>query len=152
MPPIQSASRTRTEQERRYTASEQEALAVMFTLKKLLVYLLSNKLFVVYTDHQALQTVFKTKGVHRSLAKWMDLMAEHDFEIKYRTLVEEFEASRGDNVTKGLLATILWDDPMLSRLEPDFQDAARFMVGERFQETDSKKKITIRRKAKKFMI
>lgn len=57
-----------------------------------------------------------------------------------------------ENVTKGIVETIQWDDPKLSGLEPYLLDIGRSLVGEGVQETDQKKSATIQRKAKKFMI
>lgn len=125
--PVKFTSRTMMEQERHYTTNEQEALAVVFALKKFRIYLLSDKPFVVEKNYQSLQTAFKKKDIHGKLASWMDLMTEVDLQIKYRSKkpngaddylsrrpVEELEASRGWNFTRGLVAIIQWDDPKLS--------------------------------------
>lgn len=81
--PVQFASLTMMEQEGRYLASEWEGLTVLFALKKFREYMLSENPFSVYTDHQVLQTASKKKEIHGSLARWLELMAEYDFEIKY---------------------------------------------------------------------
>ena len=67
--PIQYASRPMTSAERKYSACEHEALAVIFALKKFRVYLLSTQRFVLITDHQALQYAFKKKDIHGRLAR-----------------------------------------------------------------------------------
>ncbi len=64
--------------------SEREALAVVLALKKFRPYLLSSMKFKLITDHAALENAFRRKDVHDRLARWLDLIAEYDFEIKYR--------------------------------------------------------------------
>ena len=55
--------------ERKYSACEREALAVVFALRKFRVYLLSDVPFVVVTDHHALNYAFKKKDIHGRLAR-----------------------------------------------------------------------------------
>ena len=40
--------------------------------------------FKLITDHADLENAFRKKDVHGRLARWLDLIAEYDFEIKYR--------------------------------------------------------------------
>ena len=82
--PVQFASRTMSAHERNYSVCEKEALAVIFALKKFRIYLLSNKKFKLLTDHQALKYAFKKKDVHGRLARWLDFLAEYNFDIEYR--------------------------------------------------------------------
>lgn len=55
----------------------------MFALKHFLVYLISGKHFVIYKNHQALQTAFKKKYTHGRLLCVLDLIIEYDLEVKY---------------------------------------------------------------------
>lgn len=57
---------------------------MVFALKNVRVILLSEKYFVVYTDHQVLQTAFNKKDTYNSFAGYLDFKAEYDFEIKVR--------------------------------------------------------------------
>lgn len=138
--PIQYASRTMTETEKRYSTSEREGFAVVFALKKFRVYLLSDIPFTVLTDHQALQYAFRKKDIHGRLARWMDFMAEYDVEVKYRSgatngaadYLSRLEGTReGTELTDEVLIvnTIDWADPKLSGLEPYLTNVARFLVG-----------------------
>lgn len=82
--PIQFASRTLRAAEKNYTVSEKEALAVIFALKKFRVYLLSDKEFTLFTDHQALKYAFTKPDVHGRFARWLDFLAEYNFKIEYK--------------------------------------------------------------------
>ena len=82
--PIQYASRTMTKQERNYSTCERDALAVIFALKKYRVYLLSSLPFKLITDHMALRWAFQKKDIHGRLARWLDFIAEYQFEVVYR--------------------------------------------------------------------
>ncbi len=82
--PLQFASRSLNAAERNYAVCERVAAAVIFALKKFRVYLLADKPFQLVTDHQALQYAFKKKDVHGRLARWLDLLAEYEFEVVYR--------------------------------------------------------------------
>lgn len=92
---------------------------MLFSLQTFRVYLLSDKPFMVHKDQQTLQTAFKKKDIHGRLSRWMDMMTEYDFEIKYEPgkaygaaeylspkPIKENDASRGENE-----ATIQLDDP-----------------------------------------
>ena len=81
--PIQYASRTMKETEKKYSTCEKEALAVIFALKRFRVYLLSTQKFKFIAEHQALQYAFKKKDIHSRLARWFDFLAEYEFEILY---------------------------------------------------------------------
>lgn len=82
--PVQYAFLTMTDVERRYSTSEREALAVVLALNMFGVYVLSDVPFVVLSDHQALHYAFRMKNIHGRLARWMELMAEYEVEVKYR--------------------------------------------------------------------
>lgn len=68
--------------ENRYITFEQEAVAVIVSLKKIRHYLLSGP-FVIYSDHQALRTTLGKTDVHGRLALWLNFMAEYEFEIRH---------------------------------------------------------------------
>ena len=82
--PVKYASRTMNKTERDYSDCEREALAVIFAFEEVRVYLLSTQRFLLIMDHQFLQYAFKKKDMHGQLARWMDVFAEYDFEVKYR--------------------------------------------------------------------
>lgn len=77
--PLKYASRTMKAVAKKYSACERDALAVIFALKKLRVYLLSTNTFKLNTDHQALQYAFNKKVIHGRLALWLNFLAEYEF-------------------------------------------------------------------------
>lgn len=79
--PIQYASRTMTKAERNFSACEREALAAIFPLKKFRMYLLPSIPFVLETDQQAFKSAFAKRDIHGRLARWLDFLAEYDFEF-----------------------------------------------------------------------
>ncbi|KAK9681297.1 RNase H-like domain found in reverse transcriptase [Popillia japonica] len=81
--PIHFISRTLKPTEIRYTISEKEMLAVIFSVTKLRYFLLGKK-FTIETDHIALTTMMEHKFTNGRLYRWSILLAEYDFEIKYR--------------------------------------------------------------------
>lgn len=80
---IQYASRTITKAERNYSACERDALAAVFALKKFRMYLPSSIPFVLETDQQALKSAFAKRDIHGRLARWLDFLADYDFEFQY---------------------------------------------------------------------
>ncbi|KAK9681296.1 Integrase core domain [Popillia japonica] len=58
-------------------------LAVIFSVTKLRYFLLGKK-FTIETDHIALTTMMEHKFTNGRLYRWSILLAEYDFEIKYR--------------------------------------------------------------------
>ena len=67
--PIQYASRTMNKSERKYSACEREALAVIFALKKFRVYLLSSTPLKLVPNHRALTYASRQKDIHGRLAR-----------------------------------------------------------------------------------
>lgn len=59
-------------------------------LKKLRVYLLSLQPFELILDNEALQYTFKKKDVYECLERWMDFLAEYEFEKKCESGVRRF--------------------------------------------------------------
>lgn len=73
--PVQLASRTIGSSQKKYATCEREALAIIFALKKLKVYLLSSIPFTAITDREALRHTFPKKDVNGRLARWSDVLA-----------------------------------------------------------------------------
>ncbi|MGL5708218.1 MAG: reverse transcriptase domain-containing protein [Aeromonas sp.] len=71
-----------TDAEKRYSATEQELLAVIKAIKHFRPYLIQNK-FKLVTDHKALLYLFKTRNINAKVARWSLLLQEFDFEIEY---------------------------------------------------------------------
>lgn len=71
-----------TPAEKRWHISEQELLAILYSLKTWRIYLYGTK-FEVVSDHKALQWLLDRKQLSPRQARWLDLLAEYDFGIVY---------------------------------------------------------------------
>ena len=84
--PVAFASRTLSPTERKYSASEREALACMWACEHWNFYLYGRH-FTLVTDHQALKTLLTTGGSgHRPLRlhRWSDRLFQYTFTVTYR--------------------------------------------------------------------
>lgn len=81
--PIAYYSRKMFSQVQRYSATEQEGLAVIESCKHFLPYHLGSP-FTIVTDHRALAFLGNKDSTNGRLARWMDVLRQFDFSIKYR--------------------------------------------------------------------
>jgi hypothetical protein len=84
--PIAFASRTLSPAERKYSASEREALACLWACEHWNYYLY-GRVFKLVTDHQSLKTLLTTGGSgHRPLRlhRWSDRLFQYSFTVSYR--------------------------------------------------------------------
>lgn len=81
--PIAYVSRTLTKCEQNYSATEREALAVIFSVEKFQAYLGSRK-FKVITDHSSLRWFMNLENPTGRLARWGCRLSEFNFEIEHR--------------------------------------------------------------------
>jgi hypothetical protein len=77
---IYYASKTLLEAQANCTTTENELLAVVFTLDKFRSYLLGSKV-IVYSDHAALRHLMAKKETKPRLIRWILLLQEFDLEI-----------------------------------------------------------------------
>ncbi|KAG2191823.1 hypothetical protein INT47_006654 [Mucor saturninus] len=83
--PIIYSSRLLHGAEVNYGISKLELLAVVWAVKLYRPYLLGSKFTVtIISDHSALNGLLKTKQPSGILARWIKILSEYDFEIKYR--------------------------------------------------------------------
>jgi len=80
--PVAYASRRMTKAERNYAVREQEALAIVWAVKKFRPFLLSAK-FTVQTDHASLRWLMETKTPGK-IARWALALSEYTFDIVHR--------------------------------------------------------------------
>lgn len=117
------------------------------------MYLVSGYPFVVYNDHRSLQTAIKKKYIHGRLARWMDLMPDHELEIKYdpgrekvavyflsRRNTEKLDGRNDENVTEGFVATVYWTEAKMDGLEPQLPNLGLFIAGERGRDHTRRKR------------
>ena len=76
-------SRKFTGPERRYSATDKEALGVILICRYFHHYLWGNK-FVIKTDHQPLTSVFKQRTKSPRMNRWVLEMRDYSFVIEYR--------------------------------------------------------------------
>ena len=80
--PVEYASRLLTKAERNYSATEREALAVIWALQKFRGYVEALET-TVFTDHQALRWVLSKNAPEGRLARWALALQQYDLVIKY---------------------------------------------------------------------
>lgn len=84
--PVAFASRVLSPAERKYSASEREALACLWACERWHFYLYGRR-FTLVTDHQALKTLLTAGGSgHRPLRlhRWSDRLFQYTFDVLYR--------------------------------------------------------------------
>ena len=79
---ISYASRSLFDREKKYSATEQEALAVVFATDRFRAYLLGRK-FTVVTDHHALLWLHSVNPKGR-LGRWVMDLQEYSFDVRHR--------------------------------------------------------------------
>ena len=80
--PIYYASRSLNEAEKKYSTYEREGLEIVFVLKKFRHYLLCQK-FKRFTYHEAFKYVINNRDPDGSIAGWISIFSEYDFEVVY---------------------------------------------------------------------
>ena len=79
---VSYASRTLSDSEKNYSATEKELLAVVFAVEYFRVYLLGRK-FLLFTDHNALRWLHSAEPKGRR-ARWIMDLQEYEFEVQHR--------------------------------------------------------------------
>ena len=82
--PIMFASRTLSQQEKKYCQTEKEALAVVWSVEKFHIYLYGAE-FDMLTDHKALEVIYSPKGKPSArIERWSLRLQPYRMNIKYR--------------------------------------------------------------------
>lgn len=76
------ASRKLLDAETRYSATEGEALAILFALKRF-THLLYGQKVIIKTDHRPLTFIKQGCEHNRKLARWWAELQHYDYEISY---------------------------------------------------------------------
>ncbi|WJZ97357.1 hypothetical protein VitviT2T_015966 [Vitis vinifera] len=88
---IYYASKTLNEAQRNYTTTENELLAVVFSLDKFRAYLVGSSI-VVFTDHSALKYLLTKQDAKARLIRWILLLQEFNLQIRDKKGVENVVA------------------------------------------------------------
>lgn len=83
VPRVKYISRTMNLAKQKSSACEREAPGTISALKKYRVYLLSGKPFVVLSDQQAMRAALARKDIYGQLTRWLNFLAEYEFEFFY---------------------------------------------------------------------
>ena len=75
------ASKTLNEAQRNYTTTENELLAVVYTLDKFQAYLVGSDI-IIFTDHSALKYLLTKQNSKARLIKWVLLLQEFNLQIR----------------------------------------------------------------------
>ncbi|XP_052110229.1 uncharacterized protein LOC127741545 [Arachis duranensis] len=84
---IYYASKVLNENQRNYTTTEKELLAIAFAFDKFRSYLIGSKV-IIFTDHAALKYLLTKQESKPRLIRWILLLQEFDIEIKDRSGAE----------------------------------------------------------------
>lgn len=79
---IAYASRVYKGAEQHYYTTEKEILAIVYALKQFRYYIY-GKTFEIHTDHQALSFLMKCKTTNSRLMRWILVISEYSFTLKY---------------------------------------------------------------------
>lgn len=77
-------SKSLSHQERNYSATEREALAVLTAIEHWRCYLENGLKFTIYTDHSSLKWFLNLNNPTGRLARWGVRLSAYNFEIKHR--------------------------------------------------------------------
>ena len=80
--PIAYTSRLCTSAERNYSVTERETLAVIYCLEHFRDIILGYEI-KVFTDHMAIQNLFKYKNLRGRLARWFTILQNYDVKFQY---------------------------------------------------------------------
>lgn len=127
--PIAYASRTLNRQERNYSVTERECMAVLFGVEKFRGYVEGTS-FSIITDHASLRWLYKLKDPVGRLARWCVRLSQFSFDIVHRKgtqhIVPDFLSRAVASITVDQLQFDSWYESMVRKVErnpehfPDF--------------------------------
>nr|GEV51900.1 hypothetical protein [Tanacetum cinerariifolium] len=82
--------------EKNYTTHDLELRDVVFALKMWRHYLYGTR-YVVFTDHKSLQHILDQKELNMRQRRWLKLLSDYDWEIRYHPRKENTEARKDEN-------------------------------------------------------
>ena len=119
--PIGYWSRALTKQERDYTTTEKECLAIVWAILLLRPYLEGQR-FTVRTDHDSLRWVLNLADAKGRLARWRLRLSEYDFVVEHRAGIKHQAADALSRLeTTGLDTSTLRDEIPCYVVDEDVQ-------------------------------
>ncbi|GJY69912.1 putative reverse transcriptase domain-containing protein [Tanacetum coccineum] len=109
--------------EKNYTTHDLELGAVVFALKFWRHYLYGTKC-TVFTDHKSLQHILDQKEMNMRQRRWLELLSDYDFEIRYhpgkanQILEAQIEAHKLENIKNEDVGGMIRKDIPKEKLEP----------------------------------
>lgn len=114
-------------------------------------------------DHKALSCTFKKNNVHGRLARWIDFLADYDFEIMFRPGKKDAVAKFYSRELKELVTIDRDDGDLLcSTLDPEegeivdvelvLKNIRTYLLGNLGEVSDTNPSAAIRRSFKQYMI
>ncbi|GFU52827.1 retrovirus-related Pol polyprotein from transposon 17.6 [Trichonephila clavipes] len=82
--PIMFLSKKMSLAEQKYSTTEKECAAIIFTVQKLKCYLDGHQKFVIQADHNPLVWLEKNTGTNPRLLRWSLILQAFNYEIAYR--------------------------------------------------------------------
>ena len=86
------------EEQRNYTTTEKELLAMVYALEKFRAYLVGSNI-IIFTDHSALKYLITKKNAKARLIRWVLLLQEFNLQIKDKKRVENVVADHLSRLT-----------------------------------------------------
>jgi hypothetical protein len=106
---VSFASRSLTDGERNYGATQRELAGIIFCLKHFEYYLYGSH-FKLYTDHRALSFLFTQKKLSPHVQNWMEVLLSFDMDVIYRPGVI--------NILPDRISRLYDDDPVTDSRDP----------------------------------
>lgn len=110
-----------------WSTREKEFKAIIHALKKWRHYLVGNKKFIIETDHQSLK--YFSSQTHQPgsrLTRWLDYLADYDFEIKY---VPGPQNAAADGLSRMFVKELVMagpDEDILAAIKAGYKDDPQF--------------------------
>ena len=104
--PVAFASRSLINRERNYCTTRKEMLALVNFIKYFKTYLLGKK-FTVRTDHNSLKWLLSFKNPEGQVARWLEQLAEYDFEVIHRPGKDHVNADAVSRISRNITCSAM---------------------------------------------
>jgi hypothetical protein len=81
--PLAYANKQLTPAKRNYFTTKRECLAMVFSVKKFMHYIMYNPV-VFFVDHMAIKYLVNKAELSRRLARWVLLLEDFDYTVEYK--------------------------------------------------------------------